>query len=133
MRTVLFHAGLLAGITGTVFFGFGLVSLLNGDQALTALVDAHGPGSRALAKGLLALNALLSLLVLLGSLRIRTRRGPLAAGAGYLLLAPTFVWAAWNKLDAGAPLMDLLDVVLPVAACLLLAGFCFLARFGRDG
>lgn len=133
MRAVLFHVGLLAGATGTVFFTYGLVSLLAGDQTLTALVDAHGPGSRGLALALLAANILFSLLILAGSLRIRTRGGPVAAGIGYLLLALTFAWAAWDKLNADRPLMDLLDVALPAGACLLLAGLCLLARPNRRG
>lgn len=131
MRKALFHAGLLVGITGTVFFVYGLASLLSGDQSLNALLDAHGPGSRALALALLGLDAAFSLMVLVGSLRIRSRTGLTAAGLGYLLLAPTFAWAAWDKIQAGAPLMGVLDVALPGAVCLVLAGLCAVLRFGK--
>ena len=132
MRAVLFHTGMLAGITGTVFFGFGLVSLLTGDQVLAALVQAHGSGARFLALAVLVLDTLLSLAVLVGSLRIRTRKGRLAAGTGYLLLAPTFAWAAWDRMGAGEPLMGVLDVALPCACCLLLAGLCYLVVVDRN-
>ena len=131
MRKALFHAGLLAGITGTVFFTYGLVSLLSRDQSLTALLDAHGPGARSLALALLGLDAAFSLMVLVGSLRIRSNAGALAAGLGYLLLAPTFAWAAWDKARAGAGLMGVLDVALPGAACLVLAALCGVLRFGN--
>ncbi|MGE4554267.1 MAG: hypothetical protein AB7D57_14235 [Desulfovibrionaceae bacterium] len=120
-RSLIHHLGILAGLTGLVFFGFGLVGLLQGDPGLTAVVDGYGPGARSRALALLAGDTAASLAVTAGCVWFRRGPGPWLAAAGLTVLALTLAAGAADSLTGGQGAAAVLTLAAPAAACLVLA------------
>ena len=138
MRRLLFHIGMLAGITGIVFFGSGFLSLVAKDPVLTAVAAKYGPHGRFLSLAMLWANTMLSLAVALGSALMGrrtmapTRRGPMSTALGYLLLSPTFVWAALDSMWTYGEPARALPLLLPAIFCWAMAVAC-LVQWRRAG
>ena len=132
MRRLLFHIGMLAGITVIVFFGTGFLSLMAEDPVLTAVVAKYGPNGRMLALVLLWLDTVFGLTIALGSALMGrrtmapTRRGPMAAAIGYILLIPTFAWAALDSWNTYQEASRALPLLLPGVFCLAMAVVCLI-------
>ena len=102
------------------------------DPVLTAIAAKHGAHGRFMALAMLWANTMLSLVVALGSAlmgrrdKAPTRRGPMSAALGYLLLIPTFIMAALDSWRAHQDAGRALPLLLPGLFCLAMAVLCLI-------
>lgn len=119
-RPLIFHLGMLAGLTGLIFFGPGLLGLLQGDPGILAVAEGYGPTGRTLALGLLAADTAASLAITAGCLWFRRTPGPWIAAAGLFVIALTLAAGLAEKRPGGIG-AEVLNLGLPALICLLLA------------
>ncbi|MEF2146198.1 MAG: hypothetical protein V3573_12200 [Desulfovibrionaceae bacterium] len=113
------HAGLLAGLTETIFFGGNLLGLALGDSRLLVLLAEHGVG-RFPALAVLLLQSAAGMVLAWGSLNLLRGKGQALALTGYLLSAPLWLYGLAEHLLSGAPLAQAGELIALNLFCMIM-------------